>query len=182
MIIKKKSSAIAGFYELTTHIAHDDRGAFIKTYHQEAFESLGLNTIWPEEYYSVSRQGVLRGMHFQMPPFDHAKVVFCTEGQILDVALDLRRDSATYGQSTSIVLNSDEANMAYLVPGLAHGFYTLSKSATVFYKVATIYNPEADLGVRWNSFGFDWPNDSPILSRRDQELALFIDFKTPFTT
>lgn len=182
MLIDKKSSAISGFYELITQIARDDRGAFIKTYHQEAFGSLGLNTAWSEEYYSISRQGVLRGMHFQIPPFDHAKVVFCTEGQILDVALDLRKDSPTFGKSASVILNSELANMAYLGPGLAHGFYTLSKSATVFYKVATIYNPVADKGVRWNSFGFDWPNTSPILSRRDQELTPFADFQTPFKT
>lgn len=180
MLVEKCPTAIAGFYELKTHIARDERGAFIKTFHQQAFKDLGLNTDWSEEYYSISGQGVLRGMHFQVPPFDHAKVVFCTQGQILDVALDLREHSPTYGQSASFILNSESANMAYLSPGLAHGFYTLSQSATVFYKVSTVYQPEADSGIRWDSFGFEWPSASPVLSKRDQSLELFSSFKTPF--
>lgn len=181
MLFKKCPTPIAGFYELKTHTAQDNRGTFIKTFHQEVFKDLDLNTEWSEEYYSISRQGVLRGMHFQVPPFHHAKVVFCTQGQILDVALDLRQHSPTYGRYASIILSSESSNMAYLAPGLAHGFYVLSISATVFYKVSTVYNPNADSGVRWDSFGFEWPTTSPILSGRDQQLRRFNDFQTPFS-
>jgi dTDP-4-dehydrorhamnose 3,5-epimerase len=176
----KKTTSISGFYELEPHIASDDRGTFIKIFHQGIFKDLDLNTDWPEEYYSISRRGVLRGMHFQVPPFDHAKVVFCTSGQILDVALDLRQFSPTYGKYASFILSSESLNMAYLTPGLAHGFYVLSQSATVFYKVSTTHYPKADSGIRWDSFGFHWPSASPVLSDRDQRLEQLSDFKSPF--
>jgi dTDP-4-dehydrorhamnose 3,5-epimerase len=178
-MFEKIDTALPGCYELQPIIRADDRGQFVKTFHSEYFESNNLETNFVEQYYSISKKGVLRGMHFQKPPHEHAKVVYCTAGTILDVALDLRIGSPMYGKHISLELSANSGNMLYLPSGVAHGFYALSE-ATVLYNVSSVYSPESDAGVMWNSFDMNWPNKSPDLSDRDTTFPTLEDFQSPF--
>ncbi|MDW7973331.1 MAG: dTDP-4-dehydrorhamnose 3,5-epimerase [Thermodesulfovibrio sp.] len=166
--------------ELFPKILRDERGYFVKTFHFDVFQELGLETDFKEEYYSYSIKRVLRGLHFQIPPKDHVKVVYCIYGKILDVVVDLRIGSPTYGHYEMIELSSDKANMIYIPKGLAHGFYTLSDFAIVVYKVTTTYSPDHDTGILWNSLNIPWPDEKPIISRRDSGFIPFADFNSPF--
>ena len=178
--MKIQKTNIAGCYLVKLNIFNDMRGSFIKTYHEPTFTALGLETKFDEEYYSISKQGVLRGLHFQAPPYDHVKVISCLQGEVFDVVLDLRINSVTYGEHQSFILNGSDARMLYISSGLAHGFYVLSDEATITYKVTTVYSPEYDAGIRWDSAGIEWPGKNPIISERDIKLIDFKDFITPF--
>lgn len=179
-IIEKYKTELEGCYELQPIVRKDVRGCFVKTFQWSEFKSLGLPTEFKEEYYSVSSKGVLRGLHFQLPPMDHEKLVYCAEGKVLDVAVDLRKNSATYGKYHLFELDSERGNMAYLPKGMAHGFYTLSDTALMMYKVTSEYAPECDAGILWNSVGIPWEADSPILSERDKKFPPLVEFCTPF--
>lgn len=161
--------------------AEDHRGVFIKTFHETDFKLADIDFTLKESFYSVSHQHVLRGMHFHAPPYDHAKIVFCTQGSILDVALDLRNDSPTYGLSVSCVLSHENHRALYIPKGFAHGFLTLSEQATTFYFVDGVYHAASDGGVRFDSFGFNWPfRADPILSERDKQFISLSQFQSPF--
>jgi len=175
-----QQTPIAGCIQIMPKRLHDARGSFVKVFHADTFAANGLETHFQEEFVSTSGHGVLRGMHFQVPPADHAKLVTCLAGRVLDVALDLRRDSSTYGQHFRIELDASEPSSVYLAPGLAHGFLTLSDQAMVSYLVSTVHSPEHDAGVRWDSFGCPWPVRSPLLSERDAAHPTLEKFETPF--
>ncbi|MGF1495720.1 MAG: dTDP-4-dehydrorhamnose 3,5-epimerase [Elainellaceae cyanobacterium] len=175
-----QKTPIPGCYEIHPKIFRDDRGSFVKTFHQEVFTSHGLNTTFAEEYYSVSHKNVLRGMHFQLPPMDHTKLVYCVLGKVLDVVVDLRVGSPTYGKCQQFELSADKANLVYIPPGLAHGFYVTSEIAIMMYKVSTVYAPDLDAGIRWDSIAFSWSNENPIISQRDQNFQSFAEFNSPF--
>jgi len=165
MIIK--STSLDGIFEIENKKLSDERGVFIKTFHTDAFKEHNLQTDFKESFYSVSKKNVLRGMHFQLPPHDHAKLVYVVDGEILDVVVDVRKESSTFGQFYSTKLSSDNAKSLYIAKGFAHGFLTLSESATVIYSITTVYAPDFDAGIRWDSFGFDWKVNTPIISSRD---------------
>jgi len=158
----------------------DARGSFVKTYQRAAFEAAGMEPLEGESFYTVSRQGVLRGMHFQTPPAQHAKLVHCQAGRVLDVFVDLRRSSPHYGQHQAIELSGDTGLALYLPAGIAHGFLTLSEQACMSYQVSSPHSPAHDAGIRWDSFGFDWPIAQPLLSDRDQRHPALADFDSPF--
>lgn len=176
----KLDTNIPGCFELIPRKMADERGCFVKTFHRNAFEEICLGIDWREEYYSVSNKGVLRGLHFQLPPHDHEKLVYCTSGEVLDAVVDLRVGSPMYGQHVMFKLNAAKANMIYIPKGCAHGFYTVSDSATMMYKVSSVYAPEADAGVLWSSAGILWPNIEPIISDRDKSFMPLNVFKSPF--
>lgn len=167
--------------ELQPKAFGDARGRFVKVFHEQAFRDLGLHTDFAEEYYSVSHRNVIRGLHFQTPPHDHVKLVYCVQGEVLDVVLDLRVGSPTYGQHATFRLSAEKANSIYIPKGMAHGFCALSDEAIMVYKVSTVYAPHNDAGVRWDSAGIDWPTASPIISDRDAGFAGFGEFTSPFT-
>ncbi|MFD4820732.1 dTDP-4-dehydrorhamnose 3,5-epimerase [Peribacillus butanolivorans] len=167
-------------YEIFPHTFTDERGKFIKTFHYDSFKENQLETNFVEQYYSVSHQGVLRGLHFQTPPKHHVKLVNCLFGEVLDAVVDLRIGSPTYGQFELFHLSADRNNMIYIPSGMAHGFYVTSKSAIVVCNLSTVYSPKHDHGVRWNSLGIPWPNQSPILSQKDRQLPSFSDFPSTF--
>lgn len=175
-----KKSTLHDYHEIQPRVITDTRGRFVKTFHRDLFVKSGFTKGFSEVYYSQSRKGVLRGLHFQTPPFDHEKLVYCVQGQVLDVAVDLRVGSPTFGQFASCELTSVQGNMVYLGAGLAHGFYTLSEDAVVVCQMTNVYEPDHDAGIRWDSVDFNWPDQSPMLSERDQELPLFADFASPF--
>lgn len=172
--------AIDGCFVLQSHAFADARGGFVKSFHVDEFERLGLRTDWREEYFTTSRANVVRGMHFQVPPAEHAKLVFCVAGRVLDVILDLRTDSPTYGMACSLELAPETGQGVYIPVGCAHGFLSLTEHSVMYYKVTSTHAPEQDRGLAWDSFGFDWPVDAPLLSPRDAAHPRFDTFQSPF--
>lgn len=171
---------IPNCFKVASRRMEDARGWFVKTYHAPTFKELGLQTDWNEEYYSVSRKGVLRGLHFQLPPHDHEKIVYCASGEVLDVVVDLRVGSPMYGRHEVFNLSSDKATMIYIPKGCAHGFYTKSDSAIMMYKVSSVYAPDSDAGILWSSLDIAWPSKHLIISDRDKAFAPFNAFVSPF--
>ncbi len=171
---------IPGCYEIIPRVLPDERGLFVKSFHRPLFAEHGLATDFAEAYYSLSRKGVLRGLHFQTPPQDHAKLVYCPAGEVLDAVVDLRAGSPTFGEYATFTLNDRSANIVYLPPGLAHGFWTLSDHALVMYQVTTVHAPEHDAGILWNSAGIPWPGDAPVISARDRSFPRLDALVTPF--
>lgn len=171
---------IPGCRLVRSHVAADRRGSFLKTFHEPSFVAAGLRTDWRESYCSTSRKGVVRGMHFQTPPADHAKLVFCLDGEVLDVVLDLRRGSPTEGQARGFTLTGENGLGLYLPEGCAHGFLGVSERSTMLYMVTSAHSAEHDLGVAWDSFGFRWPVADPVLSDRDLAHPRVHDFVSPF--
>ncbi|MDG6773622.1 dTDP-4-dehydrorhamnose 3,5-epimerase [Thiomicrorhabdus sp. ZW0627] len=159
-----KETNLDGVFEIQSKKFEDQRGLFVKTFHSDLFNESGLECDFKESFYSVSKKGVLRGMHFQQPPHDHAKLVYVTDGEILDVAVDIRRDSDSFGNFFYTKLSSENVKSLYMSKGFAHGFLTLSESATVTYLTTTVHSPSSDSGIRWDSFGFDWEQ---IFSRNE---------------
>jgi len=178
--MKKIETTISGCFELQPIIFKDDRGRLVKTFHETSFKSLDLATNFTEEYYSISKKQVLRGLHFQLPPHDHIKCVTCLSGKIFDVVVDLRKESPTYKQHFSIELDAEKGNMLYIPKGLAHGFYVLSNETIFLNRTTTIYNPESDAGIKWDSCGINWPDSNPILSEKDKQMIVLNEFKSPF--
>ena len=174
------ATSIPGCWEVRCKVFEDARGRFVKTFHAGAFAKSGLETGFVEEYYSVSRQGVLRGLHFQMPPDDHVKLVYAVTGSVLDVVVDLRVGSPTYGQYHLVELSASSANALYVPKGLAHGFYVPRGEAVMVYKVSSLYSPVHDSGILWNSVGIPWPDQQPVLSERDRSFTSFEKFQSPF--
>jgi dTDP-4-dehydrorhamnose 3,5-epimerase len=175
-----QDTGIPGCLIVRPRVIGDDRGRFVKVFHAPDFERAGLRTDWQEEYQSSSARGVLRGMHFQIPPADHAKLVYCLAGEVLDVVLDLRLNSPTYGQHCSVVLDEKSSAGIYVPTGCAHGFLSRSSQSLMLYKVTSVHAPDQDRGIVWDSFGFDWPAEAPLLSPRDRTHSALADFETPF--
>ncbi|OGS15462.1 MAG: dTDP-4-dehydrorhamnose 3,5-epimerase [Elusimicrobia bacterium RIFOXYA2_FULL_58_8] len=176
----KKYTAIAGCFEILAAPHCDARGRFVKVLHAPEFKKLGLDSDFCEAYYSVSKKGVLRGLHFQAPPAALSKLVFCADGQSFEAVLDLRKWSKTFGKAAVLELSSQKANMLYIPKGCAHGFCALSRQVIMVYKTSAVYSPEHDTGVLWNSAGIKWPVKKPLLSARDVAFSALKDFKTPF--
>jgi len=171
---------ILGCFELRPTVIGDSRGFFTKIFHRALWQELGLCTDYQEEYFTYSTRGTLRGLHFQTPPMQHAKVVVCARGSAFDVAVDLRIDSPTYGEHISVNLSGELANAVYLPAGLAHGFCVTSEEALLYYKVSSLFAPAHDGGIRWDSANIPWPISSPNLSDRDKQLPLLSEYKSPF--
>lgn len=181
--MKIKSLKLEGTFEVEPDRIGDLRGYFMEIYSERIFAENGLQTTWIQENQSLStRPSTLRGLHFQIPPFAQAKLVRAVRGEILDVFVDLRKNSPTFGQWDSIRLSEENCKSVYIPRGFAHGFCTLSENAVVQYKIDNFYAPEADCGIRWNDsdIGIDWNIAEPILSAKDSALPLFKDFNSPF--
>jgi dTDP-4-dehydrorhamnose 3,5-epimerase len=160
----------------------DERGFFYESYNKNNLNKV-VNVVFVQDNESKSFQGVIRGLHFQAPPFEQTKLVRCISGNILDVAVDLRTNSKTYGKSFSIELSSENNKQLFIPKGFAHGFQVLSEIAIVNYKVDNFYNPKSDSGIIWNDkdLSIDWNLDlKPILSVKDLTLISFKDLKSPF--
>lgn len=166
------STNMDGLFEIENKVFHDARGKFVKTFHNDTFVANNLDCDFKESFYSVSNKDVLRGMHFQKPPHDHAKLVYVVAGEILDVAVDIRNDSETFGCYYATNLSFDNAKSLYMSRGFAHGFLTLSDSATVVYMTTSVHSPDDDSGIKWDCFGFDWNGiTNPIVSDRDSKFS-----------
>ena len=180
--MKAHDTAIPGVSILEFPAFADARGGFVKSFHAPNFEGLGLRTDWREEYFTTSAKNVVRGMHFQTPPAHHVKLVFCVAGRVLDVVLDIRTQSPTFGQAVSVELEPNSGVGLYVPVGCAHGFLSLTDDSVMYYKVTSVHAPEHDCGIAWDSFGFDWPVTDPVLSPRDVDHPALVDFASPFRT
>jgi dTDP-4-dehydrorhamnose 3,5-epimerase len=151
---------------------NDDRGYFFENYNEFNFNENGIKTKFIQDNLSYSKKNVLRGLHFQKPPKAQVKLVSVLKGEIFDVAVDLRKNSPTYMQWTSEILSEINHRSLYIPEGFAHGFYVLSDTAYVLYKVNSNYYPELDSGIIWNDseLNISWPTSDPILSIKDQNL------------
>ena len=172
-----------GAYEITLKAHFDDRGYFMRSYDEEFVGQRRLQTHWVQENQSQStRKHTIRGLHFQTPPHTETKLLRVVKGAIMDVLVDLRKDSTTYGKWDSVQLSSTNLKMVYIPKGLAHGFCTLEPDSVVLYKVDSYYAPQFEGGLRWNdpTLNIQWPTDDPFLSDRDRQLELFDQFISPF--
>lgn len=151
----------------------DDRGFFMETFREEWFAERDIEINFVQDNLSYSRQNTLRGLHYQIDQ-PQAKLVMVPKGQILDVALDLRQNSSTFGQTTSTILSGENRRQMFIPVGFAHGFAVLSENAYVQYKCSDYYNPEGERGVFWNdpSLNIDWKVKNPIISDKDQQQPL----------
>lgn len=173
-------SKLPGCFLVQFSSFEDERGLFVKTVQRSAFEARGLRADFVETFHTVSNDRVLRGMHFQVPPADHVKLVYCVSGSVWDIALDLRVGSPTYGECSVYTLSAEANNAVYLASGIAHGFVVLEGPADVMYHVTSEHDPANDRGILWNSFGAEWPVDAPIVSARDAAQVPFGEFVNPF--
>lgn len=171
---------LPGVLVLRPRVFSDARGTFVKTYHADTFRDLGIPFTPREEFFSVSARGVVRGMHFQLPPAAHDKLVYCVAGAVLDVVLDLRPGGPTYGCSITRELSQDNREMLFIPVGCAHGFLALTDGAVMVYQTSTVHTPAQDAGILWNSFGFTWPVTDPVLSDRDRRFPALSEFRSPF--
>lgn len=174
--MKIEKTELEGVIIINNFSAEDERGVFFKTFNKDDFLREGFEFEIRESYLSKSKKNVIRGMHFQLPPHDHVKLVYVAKGSIIDVVVDLRRKSNTYMKYISVQL-SEENKKSILIPkGFAHGFKSLEDETITVYSVGTEYNSVSDSGIKYNSFGFDWKLASPIISERDMKFLSLEDF------
>ena len=169
-----RETTIAGLVEIFPRVFSDDRGMFFESFNKQVFEKHGLPVDFVQDNQSFSKKGVVRGLHFQKAPFAQGKLVRVISGRVLDVAVDIRPGSPTFGKYEIFELRSDINNIAYVPEGFAHGFVALED--TVFsYKCTNIYNKESESGILWNDpdLGIDWGVTDPIVSEKDEILPTF---------
>lgn len=161
----------------------DERGYFMETYSKKTFAEIGINVEFVQDNVSRSKNGVIRGLHFQRPPFAQDKLVRVVQGEVLDIVVDLRVGSPTFGKHQSVILSETNRKIFFIPKGFAHGFAVLSESADFEYKVTDLYHPESEGGIIWNDpkLGIDWTITEPIIGKKDQLLPLLKDLGTIFT-
>ncbi len=169
-----------GLFILQTVNFQDNRGGFQKLFNFDFFKENGLDSDFKEFYYSVNKANVVRGMHFQTPPFDHTKVVYVSKGRIRDVVVDIRKNSKNFGKYFSIELDDQKGQYLYIPKGFAHGFVSLEDGSIVNYAQTTCYAKDNDCGIDATSIGYDWGIENPIRSGRDLTFEKLNDFNSPF--
>jgi dTDP-4-dehydrorhamnose 3,5-epimerase len=178
--MKVTRTAIDGVLILEPRVFGDERGFFMESYNQRAFdEALGFEARFVQDNHSCSSRGVLRGLHYQLPPHAQGKLVRVTQGSVFDVAVDIRRGSPSFGRWVGVELSGNNHRQLWLPPGMAHGFLVTSDSADFLYKTTSYYAPEAERSIRWDdpAIGIDWPalGHPPQLSPRDAAATLLAD-------
>lgn len=178
-------TAIEGLVIIEPKVFGDARGYFFESFSQREFEEKVRKINFVQDNESMSSYGVMRGLHFQRPPFTQSKLVRCVKGKVLDVAVDIRKGSPTYGQHVAVELSEDNHRQFFVPRGFAHGFAVLSETAIFQYKCDNFYAPQADGGISIldESLGIDWqiPTDKALLSEKDMKHALLKDFDSPFS-
>ena len=173
---------IEGLLIIEPRVFEDKRGYFFESWSKDAFENAGLDINFVQDNQSLSSKGVVRGLHFQNPPFAQGKLVRVLKGSVLDVAVDIRKNSPTYGKYLSAHLSEENKTMFWIPPGFAHGFSTLEDNTIFSYKCSGVYNKESEGSLMWNDtdLNIDWQIKNPIISKKDQNSELFTNFKTKF--
>ena len=177
-------TALDGVVVIEPRLFEDARGYFFESFSQREFDEKVGRVVFVQDNESKSSYGVMRGLHFQRPPFTQSKLVRCVKGAVLDVAVDIRKGSPTYGQHVAVELTEENHRQIFIPKGFAHGFAVLSETAVFQYKCDAFYHPEADGGISIldDSLGIDWriPMEQAILSEKDTKHALLKDFDSPF--
>ena len=173
---------LEGLLIIKPDVFEDERGYFFESYNREKFLTHGIDVTFVQDNESKSKRGVLRGLHFQNPPFAQEKLVRVMSGSVLDVAVDIRKDSPTYGEWSSIVLSGQNKWMYWIPAGFAHGFLTLEDDTIFFYKCTRVYNKESEGSIRWNDpdLQIDWGVEDPVISPKDQVAPVFREFESRF--
>ena len=183
--MKFVNTPIEGLVIIEPTLFGDDRGYFLESYNKKEFEKAIGEISFVQDNESKSSKGVLRGLHFQKPPYAQVKLVRCIEGKVLDVAVDIREGSETFGQHVTVELSGENKKQVFIPRGFAHGFVVLSESAIFAYKVDNSYAPAHDAGIRWDDsmLNIQWGvNEREVLvSEKDANLPFFSEFETPFT-
>lgn len=178
-------TGIEGLYIIEPRIFKDARGYFFESFSQREFDEKIGPVRFVQDNESMSTYGVMRGLHFQRPPYTQSKLVRCVMGKVLDVAVDIRKGSPTYGQHVAVELSADNHRQFFIPKGFAHGFAVLSETAVFQYKCDEFYHPEADGGISIldDTLGIDWciPTDKAILSEKDMHHCMLCEFESPFT-
>ena len=173
-----RTTPIAGLLEIFPRVFPDSRGYFFESFRQDWFENQGIKENWIQDNQSFSQKGTVRGLHFQHAPFAQAKLVRVISGKVLDVVVDLRRDSPTFGKHFSTILDTEKNNLLYVSAGFGHGFSVL-EDAVFVYKCSNYYHKASEGGVLWNDpeLGIAWGVEAPILSEKDQNWPTLEEFK-----
>jgi len=163
-------TGIKGLLELKPRVFGDDRGYFYESYNKETFARIGIHNEFVQDNQSFSAKNVLRGLHFQNPPFAQGKLVRVIQGSVLDVAVDIRKGSPTYGQHHSVLLTGEEKNLFWIPEGFAHGFLTLEDETIFSYKCSGLYNKDSEGSILWNDpdLNIDWGIENPVISEKDK--------------
>lgn len=180
MIVEKTN--IEGLIILTPNVFADSRGYFLESYNQKSYANIGINEVFVQDNESLSQKDVLRGLHFQAPPFAQAKLVRVIKGAVLDIAVDIREGSPTYGQYFSIVLSEENKKQFYIPAGFAHGFKTIENNTIFSYKCTNFYNKESEGCISWDDqdIQIEWNIKNPILSDKDKLGISLKKFISPF--
>lgn len=181
MLIVEKT-VIEGPLILKPKVFYDARGYFFEPFNKQRFVEAGINQDFVQDNQSLSQKGAVRGLHFQAPPFDQGKLVRVVSGAVLDVIVDIRKDSPTYGKHVAIELTADNFIQFWVPPGFAHGFSTLEDNTVFQYKCTNYYNKDSEGGIRWNDpfLQIEWGVSEAIVSEKDSVLPMFKDFISPF--
>ncbi len=174
------ATALAGVQIIRPRVFDDARGSFVKTYHAESLREAGLAFQPQEEFFSVSRRNVIRGLHVLLPPHTQTRLVYCVTGKVLDVVVDLRKASSTFGRVLSHELSAANREMLFIPEGFAHGFLALEEASVMVYLASPVHSPPHDTGIAWDSIDFRWPVTDPVVSDRDRKFPALRDFASPF--
>ncbi|MFC6997148.1 dTDP-4-dehydrorhamnose 3,5-epimerase [Rufibacter roseus] len=177
-----KNYPLADVVEITPRVFADERGAFLETFSAKEYAGIGITHNFMQDNLSVSKKDVLRGLHFQKPPFAQAKIVSVVVGKAQDVVVDIRRGSPTYGQYATCILEAEKRNQLFVPVGFAHGFVALEEGTIFTYKCSNYYNKESEGGLLWNdpALGIDWGIENPLVSEKDEVLPTLAEFESPF--
>ena len=180
--MKIEKTPIDGLLIITPTVFGDERGHFFESFRKDTLKEYGVAEDFVQDNQSLSSKGILRGLHFQKEPHAQGKLVRVLQGSVLDVAVDIRTNSITYGQHFTIELSDSNKTMFYIPPGFAHGFLTLEDNTIFVYKCTDYYHKESEDCVLWNSpsLGINWGIDSPVLSEKDMTAIDFTNFESPF--
>lgn len=174
---------IPGVKILRPFVFEDERGNFVKPFHEGQLAEHGIHLQLKEEFFSTSEANVLRGMHFQLPPHQHNKLVYCLTGKVWDVVVDLRKGSSTYGKAVGFELSAANRHCVYIPVGFGHGFLTQEPASCLIYKTDAVHDAAADAGLAWKSIDYEWPlfDRPPVVSARDSSHPAISDFNSPFS-
>jgi dTDP-4-dehydrorhamnose 3,5-epimerase len=173
---------LKGLLIIDPKVFGDERGYFFESFNAEVFKAVGLETKFVQDNESRSVKGVLRGLHFQEPPYEQGKLVRVVRGSVLDVSVDIRKDSPTYGKWEAFELSEQNKRMLWIPPGFAHGFVTLEDDTIFIYKCTQVYNRDSENSIRWDDpvLGIEWGVENPIISGKDITAPLFNELDSPF--
>ena len=180
--MKLTETRLPGLYIIESKVFHDQRGYFFEGFNRKALKEIGLNINVEQTNISKSEAGVVRGLHFQNPPYAQGKLIRVLRGAVLDVVVDIRKQSSTYGEHYSIELSEQNCKALWVPPGFAHGFKTLEDDTLFYYDCTEVYNKESEGSILWNdpTLNINWGIDNPILSPKDKNGQLFKNFVSEF--